>query len=1308
MRRTGQLIERIADADNLRLAFWKALRGKRAKPEVLRFRENLNGELCTIREQLLGGCFPWGPYRTFVIRDPKERTICAAPFRDRVAQHAIMNVAEPVFESYQIYDSYACRPGKGLDGAITRVDFFVERCAYTVLPIGAVDRPQRPSYLYWLGTDTDGADGWGLRAILDDSWNGSCWRVWVAAFDDQGLSTRARSRESFGILGEEPRLFLAAPSDARSLRDIEPVTVLATQGSQQIRSISLYLQNRDLALSYLGEMQRLGNRWTYAWDTTTVPDGSHALVAVGLAQDRRRVLTRSGSLQVANRSVDCAFRQPGPGETMRGSHVIGLQGIPPEAAIESVDFYYRDSASRLFFVGEDDEPGNGWGLVWNTLPILDGDYTLVAAVHHADARSSQAEVRVQVRNATPFIRLDTPADSRLEGFQRIRWIAHHPLGKPMSVTLGFSPDSGAHWIELASDIPSTESYLWDTRSVPDTMTGLLKATVTDDLYTVVAEGGPFSLDNTNDAPSVTLLSPRPGRSYGGETKVCWEATDRNEDELALSLAYRRGQGAWRALDIPLSSIGCYTWSLATLVPDDNYELRITATDPRGAVSSDSAQPLSISANTPPQVALLWPNDGAHLDRETIILWRAIDPDGDDLLIDLFYSDDAGLTWLPLAEGLENEGYYVWQISFLPAGRRYRVRVVARDSLHETSDVSDGIFRIGDSMPPLATLLSPVPGTELGGVQLVRWSAVDPDQLPLTYSVLVRPAGAIGWTTVVSDRPDDGYYLWDTSVHPDGQYDVRVIIADEQTKVSAGLPRTVTISNHKNHAPRVTLLSPRGGERWAGLHEVTWDAYDPDGDAITATLALSADEGKTWQIVTSCDGGSNHYLWDTSQPPSSDRMLVRLTMSDGRAATTSTASSSVQLINRGAQPPRITLLSSESAPRLLRGRMIEWLAEDAGGAPLSISVATSHDSGATWDIVADGLVNSGEYPLLLANSSLPYHLSLVATNRVFSVRTAPRRFEPPDLPSQAPTVSLVTPRRNQVLGGQQYIRWQATDPGGEPIRVSIECSGDGGQNWNSVAQALRNTGLYRWDTTAMSNGPHLLRLGVDNGRVSRELVSAPFILSNPGSSAPTVSIVYPRGGEIWSGSQEIRWRAFDADGDPLMASLAYRVDGMWPWRPLATAISGVESYVWDTTAAANSERIWLQITVSEGRFTATATSVGTFAIQNEHAPIVRLRTLPRAQGAPRPVEIGWRSWQVSESTRVSLSYSLNEGRSWLLLAGDLPAWGSYLWDPSSLPSGVPIRISALATSGLQAALAVAPQPLVMSRQLPTAALPLYYR
>ena len=55
-----------------------------------------------------------------MVYDPKERMICAAPFRDRVAHHAIINVVEPHFEAYQIHDSYACRTGKGLDAAIAR------------------------------------------------------------------------------------------------------------------------------------------------------------------------------------------------------------------------------------------------------------------------------------------------------------------------------------------------------------------------------------------------------------------------------------------------------------------------------------------------------------------------------------------------------------------------------------------------------------------------------------------------------------------------------------------------------------------------------------------------------------------------------------------------------------------------------------------------------------------------------------------------------------------------------------------------------------------------------------------------------------------------------------------------------------------------------------------------------------------------------------------------------------------------------------------------------------------------------------
>ncbi|MGO8748259.1 MAG: reverse transcriptase domain-containing protein [Thermoguttaceae bacterium] len=124
MKRVGNLVERIADADNLRLAVWKAAKGKRAKSEVVRFRADLDARLRCLRQELLSGHVAWGPYRTFMVYDPKERLISAAPFRDRVAHHAIMNIVAPHFESYQIDESYACRPGKGLDAALARtLDF---------------------------------------------------------------------------------------------------------------------------------------------------------------------------------------------------------------------------------------------------------------------------------------------------------------------------------------------------------------------------------------------------------------------------------------------------------------------------------------------------------------------------------------------------------------------------------------------------------------------------------------------------------------------------------------------------------------------------------------------------------------------------------------------------------------------------------------------------------------------------------------------------------------------------------------------------------------------------------------------------------------------------------------------------------------------------------------------------------------------------------------------------------------------------------------------------------------------------------
>ena len=118
MRRAGNLISRIVEPDNMRLAWLKTIRGKRTSSAVLRFCRDLDTNLSQIAAELCDGSYVWGTFSRFTIFDPKEREISVAPLRDRIAYHAICNVCTPVFERYQIDQSCACRKGKGQTEAI--------------------------------------------------------------------------------------------------------------------------------------------------------------------------------------------------------------------------------------------------------------------------------------------------------------------------------------------------------------------------------------------------------------------------------------------------------------------------------------------------------------------------------------------------------------------------------------------------------------------------------------------------------------------------------------------------------------------------------------------------------------------------------------------------------------------------------------------------------------------------------------------------------------------------------------------------------------------------------------------------------------------------------------------------------------------------------------------------------------------------------------------------------------------------------------------------------------------------------------
>ncbi len=114
------LFDRLTSFDNLLAAFLKARRGKRLRPAVAAFELDLEHELLRLQDELTAGTWRPGSYHNFYVHDQKRRLVTAAFFRDRVVHHALLNVLEPVFEPSFLYDSYACRRGKGQHRAICR------------------------------------------------------------------------------------------------------------------------------------------------------------------------------------------------------------------------------------------------------------------------------------------------------------------------------------------------------------------------------------------------------------------------------------------------------------------------------------------------------------------------------------------------------------------------------------------------------------------------------------------------------------------------------------------------------------------------------------------------------------------------------------------------------------------------------------------------------------------------------------------------------------------------------------------------------------------------------------------------------------------------------------------------------------------------------------------------------------------------------------------------------------------------------------------------------------------------------------
>ncbi|MBF0202511.1 MAG: hypothetical protein HQK66_14630 [Desulfamplus sp.] len=94
---------------------------------ALRFQYAQISELVDLALALQKGTYQPSRSVCFLTSSPKLREVFAADFRDRVVHHLVVRELEKIFEPCFIHDSYACRKGKGIHGAVNRLRSFMKK-----------------------------------------------------------------------------------------------------------------------------------------------------------------------------------------------------------------------------------------------------------------------------------------------------------------------------------------------------------------------------------------------------------------------------------------------------------------------------------------------------------------------------------------------------------------------------------------------------------------------------------------------------------------------------------------------------------------------------------------------------------------------------------------------------------------------------------------------------------------------------------------------------------------------------------------------------------------------------------------------------------------------------------------------------------------------------------------------------------------------------------------------------------------------------------------------------------------------------
>jgi hypothetical protein len=484
-------------------------------------------------------------------------------------------------------------------------------------------------------------------------------------------------------------------------------------------------------------------------------------------------------------------------------------------------------------------------------------------------------------------------------------------------------------------------------------------------------------------------------------------------------------------------------------------------------------------------------------------------------ISLFYSVDAGYSWVPTESFTRGQGSLVWHTGEdLPhrTERQVAVKVTPMLSSCPGECGVSGIFQVDNNVPPVIIVHAP---EDLGeGRFSFTYTLEDPEGDIIQIQAQFSTDGGRNWNTMhltgstLSIEPwfYGEPFDWSSARDVDPA-SLDSVIARFRAADSKPGPWFVMeeLTSRDGRTPEARVVTPT--YRTGGNVRMMVSLSDPGMNPLDVKYEYSVDGGTTWLPATVSEpegAGIANYsysvLWlSETDLPAYDGEGVRFRGTpSGEEPGIAVPTSPFRLDNNHA--PIAVIITPESYS-LFRGMVpVSFSISDPEGDQVILGVQYRNIGDDRW-ISAVGVVNPGPFgpsqylSVLYWNSSqdipsgrisdLEIRLVAMDVDSAFSMEKGPIALDNQNLPEVVRAGMASSGRQT----GRAEISYEVVDPSGRPIDLSVHFSLDGGTTWRPAAVADQLTGLrsgsynggFTWNWRADAGPePGLVRLRITPG------------------------------------------------------------------------------------------------------------------------------------------------------------------------------------------------------------------------------------